>query len=124
MIIKRETITLINAAPTPICLIYDATAMSCYNKPMQIEFLPIKTRIVHPPQDDIWDIIESLEVKDGDIVFITSKIIAIHQGRTRKVGEIGNLFSHSLEITRINLIDPITAMAVSLMDESNSAEND
>lgn len=55
---------------------------------MQIEFLPIKTRIVHPPQDDIWDIIESLEVKDGDIVFITSKIIAIHQGRTRKVGEI------------------------------------
>ena len=49
---------------------------------MKIELLPIKTRIVHPPKDEIWDIIDNLEVKDGDIIFITSKIVAIHQGYT------------------------------------------
>ena len=47
-----------------------------------------KTRVVQPPKDDIYDIIGGLDVKDGDIIFITSKIIAIHQGRTCKVGEI------------------------------------
>ena len=55
---------------------------------MKIEILPIKTRIVQPPKDEIWDIIDKLEIKDGDIVFITSKIMAIHQGRTRKTSEI------------------------------------
>lgn len=55
---------------------------------MKIEFLPIKTRIVRPPKDEIWDIIDELEVRDGDVVFITSKIMGIHQGRTRKIGDI------------------------------------
>jgi len=55
---------------------------------MKLEILPIKTRIVNPPKDDISDIIDSLEVKDGDIIFITSKILAIHQRRTRKTDEI------------------------------------
>lgn len=58
---------------------------------MKVEFLPIKTRIVHPPKDEIWDIIDSLEVRDGDIVFITSKVMGIHQGRTRKIGEVEKL---------------------------------
>ena len=48
---------------------------------MKFEFIPIKTRIVMPPKDEIWDILDSLEIKDGDIIFITSKIMAIHQGR-------------------------------------------
>jgi F420-0:gamma-glutamyl ligase len=55
---------------------------------MKIEFLPIKTRIVRPPVDEIWDIIDGLEIEDGDIVFVTSKIMAIHQGRTARVGEV------------------------------------
>lgn len=55
---------------------------------MKMEFLPVKTRIVRPPKDDISDIIDSLEVKEGDIVFITSKILGIWQGRTAKVGEV------------------------------------
>ena len=55
---------------------------------MKIEFIPIKTRIVHPPKDDITDIINSLTVKDGDIIFITSKILGLHQGRTAKIGTI------------------------------------
>ncbi len=58
-------------------------------KPMKLEFTPIKTRIVKPPKDEIWDIIDSLEVKNGDIVFITSKILSIHQGRTAPATEEG-----------------------------------
>ncbi len=53
---------------------------------MKLEFIPIKTRVAKPPKDDISDIIDSLEVKNGDIIFITSKIISIHQGRTQKIG--------------------------------------
>lgn len=55
---------------------------------MKLEFIPVKTRAVHPPKDDIYDIIDSLDIQEGDIIFITSKIIAIHQGRTRKIGEV------------------------------------
>jgi len=49
-----------------------------------MNFIPIKTRIVMPPKDEIWDILDGLDVKDGDVVFITSKILAIHQGRCVK----------------------------------------
>jgi dihydrofolate synthase / folylpolyglutamate synthase len=31
--------------------------------------------------DAIWDILNSLKIKNGDIICITSKILAIHQGR-------------------------------------------
>ena len=55
---------------------------------MKYEFIPVKTRVVMPPKDEIWDIVDSLEVRDGDVVFITSKIMGIHQGRTRVVGEV------------------------------------
>jgi F420-0:gamma-glutamyl ligase len=48
---------------------------------MKFEFIPIKTRIVRPPKDEIWDVLDGLEIEDGDIIFITSKIMAIHQGR-------------------------------------------
>ena len=52
---------------------------------MNLEFIPVKTRIVNPPKDEIWDIIDSLKIEDGDIIFITSKILSIHQGRTVKI---------------------------------------
>ena len=49
---------------------------------MSFNFTPIKTRLVHPPKDDIYDILDSLPaLKEKDIVFITSKILGIHQGR-------------------------------------------
>lgn len=48
----------------------------------------MKTRIVRAPKDNIYDIIDALDIRDGDIVFITSKIMAIHQGRTCKVGSV------------------------------------
>lgn len=55
---------------------------------MKLDFIPVKTRIVHAPKDDITDIIDSLDIKDGDIIFITSKILGLHQGRTAKIGTI------------------------------------
>jgi len=54
---------------------------------MDFEFIPVKTRVVMPPKDEIWDIVDGLDVREGDIVFITSKILGIHQGRTVKVEE-------------------------------------
>lgn len=60
----------------------------CYNSDMKIDFIPVKTRVVHTPQDDITDIIDALDVREGDIVFITSKILGIAEGRTAKTSEI------------------------------------
>lgn len=55
---------------------------------MKLEFIPVKTRIVRPPKDDISDIIENLDIQDGDIIFITSKILGLSEGRTAKVGDV------------------------------------
>lgn len=54
---------------------------------MTFNFIPVKTRAVQPPHDEIWDIIDGLEVVEGDIVFVTSKILGIHEGRTVKIDE-------------------------------------
>lgn len=49
---------------------------------MAFEFIPVHTRLVCPPRDDIYDILDALPVlNEKDIVFITSKILGIHQGR-------------------------------------------
>ena len=54
---------------------------------MDFKFTTIKTRVVRLPKDEIWDILDDLpRLENGDIVFITSKILAIHQGRTLSVG--------------------------------------
>jgi len=55
---------------------------------MKVEFIPIKTRIVNPPKDEIFDILDGLSLEDGDVVFITSKILALHQGRSVKMGGV------------------------------------
>ena len=48
---------------------------------MVFEFIQVKTRVVKPPRDEIWDILDGIVPVDGDIIFIASKILAIHQGR-------------------------------------------
>lgn len=55
---------------------------------MNFNFVPVQTRIVRPPQDDISDILDSLDVRDGDIIFITSKILGLSEGCTAKIGDI------------------------------------
>lgn len=56
---------------------------------MNINFIPVKTRIVNPPKDEIWDILDNLPpLFNNDIVFITSKILGIHQGRCVRCDEV------------------------------------
>ena len=52
---------------------------------MKLEILPIKTRKILPPKDDITNILKHLpKLKEGDVLAIASKILAIHQGRCIK----------------------------------------
>lgn len=48
-----------------------------------MEFTPIKTRAIQPPKDDIFEIFDEYikNIQDWDVIFITSKIISIHQWR-------------------------------------------
>lgn len=49
---------------------------------LNLEIIPVRTKKFRPPQDDIFEALESLpKLKNGDLVFITSKVLAIHQGR-------------------------------------------
>ena len=52
-----------------------------------LKFIPIKTRPFLPPKDDIYDLLENYlpALQNGDILLITSKILAIHQGRCKPV---------------------------------------
>ncbi len=54
-----------------------------------MEYLPIKTRIVQPSKDDMFTVFDEYltDVHEGDIVLVTSKIVAIHQGRCVPIGE-------------------------------------
>lgn len=54
-----------------------------------MRFIKIKTRALIPPQDNLYEVLDKIKIiKDGDIVAITSKVLAIHQGRCVKVGTI------------------------------------
>lgn len=53
----------------------------------QITLIPVRTRRILPPKDDFSDVLDHLpRLRERDIVFITSKILAIHQGRCVKIG--------------------------------------
>jgi F420-0:gamma-glutamyl ligase len=48
-----------------------------------MQFIPIKTRILKPPQDDLFRVLtESLPpLQERDVILISSKVVAIHEGR-------------------------------------------
>jgi coenzyme F420-0:L-glutamate ligase len=48
-----------------------------------MQFIPIKTRALLPPKDDLFSALSAYlpELQEGDVVLITSKVVAIHQGR-------------------------------------------
>ena len=58
-----------------------------------MKFIPIKTRPFLPPKDSIYPILDTSlpKLRDGDVLFITSKVLAIHQGRCVKIkpGAVG-----------------------------------
>lgn len=52
-----------------------------------MKFLPIKTRKFLPPKDNLYSLLDNYlpKLKNKDILVITSKIVAIGQGRTVKI---------------------------------------
>ncbi|MDD4272080.1 MAG: coenzyme F420-0:L-glutamate ligase [Patescibacteria group bacterium] len=52
-----------------------------------MEFIKVKTRAFLPPKDDIFKLFDKFlpSLKQGDILIVTSKILAIHQGRCVKI---------------------------------------
>jgi F420-0:gamma-glutamyl ligase len=48
-----------------------------------MEVLGIQTRALYPPKDDLFSVFDEYlnDVRDGDIVVVSSKVMAIHQGR-------------------------------------------
>ena len=57
---------------------------------MNIEIIPIRTRAILPPRDNIYKVIDEFvpELREGDVFVITSKILAIHQGRCLLAEEV------------------------------------
>lgn len=55
-----------------------------------MEIIPIKTRILQPPQDDLFIVLDEYltEVKEEDVVLLSSKVVAIHQGRCVPIAEV------------------------------------
>lgn len=54
---------------------------------VHMKFIPVKTRPMLPPRDNIYPILDASlpKLREGDVLFITSKILAIHQGRCVKM---------------------------------------
>jgi F420-0:gamma-glutamyl ligase len=48
-----------------------------------MEFIAIKTRVLYPPHDNLFEVIDTAvtDIRDEDVVVITSKVVAIHEGR-------------------------------------------
>lgn len=57
-----------------------------------IEFIPVRTRILQPPKDSLYPVLdESLPaLAEDDLVLITSKVLAIHQGRCIPIASVKN----------------------------------
>lgn len=54
-----------------------------------MELISIKTRVMVPPQDDLLVVLDTYltDVHEGDVVTISSKVVAIHEGRCVPYGE-------------------------------------
>jgi dihydrofolate synthase / folylpolyglutamate synthase len=57
---------------------------------ISMQFIPIKTRKFLPPRDDVFKELDKRfpKLKEGDVLLIASKILAIHQGRCIKKLEV------------------------------------
>jgi coenzyme F420-0:L-glutamate ligase len=53
--------------------------------------IPVRTRPLVPPRDDLWDALGPAlpALREGDVLAITSKVVAIHEGRCVPIAEIG-----------------------------------
>jgi dihydrofolate synthase / folylpolyglutamate synthase len=53
----------------------------------------VRTRPLLPPRDDLWDALDPAlpALRNGDVVVITSKVVAIHQGRSIPMAEVADI---------------------------------
>jgi len=52
---------------------------------MQFEIIPIRTKQFLPPRDELNSVLANIEIQERDIVCISSKVVAIGQGRCVKI---------------------------------------
>lgn len=98
-----------------------------------MQYIPIKTRIINPPQDDIFPVFDEYlhDVQEGDVVHISSKIVAISEGRTARLDEVNKAelvaSEADLLVPRSYWYSPLTVIRSAFIgtagiDESNSGE--
>lgn len=98
-----------------------------------METYPIKTRIMQPPEDDFFSVLDEsvTDLRDGDVLVVSSKVVAIHQGRCVKndgtvdkeelVKNESDYYIPSSEKNRWNLSVKYHALLLTAgIDESNS----
>tara|TARA_B100000745_G_scaffold300510_1_gene254858 strand:+ start:5135 stop:5845 length:711 start_codon:yes stop_codon:yes gene_type:complete len=96
-----------------------------------MELIAIKTRRMEPPKDDLFAVLdESLaHVQEGDVVLISSKIVAIGEGRTVEASTVNKQelveAEATLSIPRSYWKSPLTVVANAFIgtagiDESNA----
>lgn len=53
-----------------------------------MQVIPIKTRVMLPPKDDLWEVLDSAlpKLRERDVIVVTSKIVSIGEGRCIPVG--------------------------------------
>jgi len=54
--------------------------------------IQVRTRPMLPPRDDLWDALDPVlpVLCEGDVVVITSKVVAIHQGRCVSMASVND----------------------------------
>jgi len=99
-----------------------------------MQFIPIKTRVMNPPKDDLFSVLDEYlsDVQEGDVVLISSKIVAIGDGRTHRLDEVDKetlvAAEADLLIPRSYWPSPLTVthnafIGTSGIDESNAGEH-
>jgi coenzyme F420-0:L-glutamate ligase len=55
-----------------------------------MQLISIKTRIMNPPKDDLYAMFDEYvtDIQEGDVILVSSKIVAIDEGRCVKNGDI------------------------------------
>jgi len=98
-----------------------------------MQYIPVKTRILNPPQDDIFPVLDEYltDVQEGDVILVSSKIVAISEGRTVRHGTVDKAelvaSEADLLVPRSYWPSPLTVtrsafIGTSGIDESNSGE--
>jgi F420-0:gamma-glutamyl ligase len=98
-----------------------------------MQYIPVKTRILNPPQDDIFPVLDEYltDVQEGDVILISSKIVAISEGRTVRRNEVDKVelvaSEADLLVPRPYWPSPLTVtrsafIGTSGIDESNAGE--